>query len=69
MGKRKRIDLYIDEDVIEAYKKEIAPTGQSVSRVLETVMRISTSKNADKIMNIFDTMFEAVKKHEKKKKG
>jgi hypothetical protein len=68
MGKRKRVNIWIDEDVYKAYEKEIEPTGQSVSRVLETVMRISTSKKADRIMKIFDTMFEAVSKHARKKR-
>lgn len=63
---RKHYNMTFDEEVFEKYKKAIEPTGQSVSRVLETVMRLTTSKKADIIYSIFDKMFEVAKKHEKK---
>jgi hypothetical protein len=63
--KRKGFKVYIDEDVWNKYHKVIKPTGQSVSRVLETMMRITTSEDAEGIYDIFDQMFEVAKKHEK----
>jgi hypothetical protein len=63
MTKRKRVGIYIDVNVWKAFNKEIKPTGQSVSRVLETVMRVATSKDAEPIYNIFDSIFQMGKKY------
>jgi hypothetical protein len=60
---RKRRNIFIDEKVWRAFQKEIKPTGQSVSRVLETIMRVSTSKDAEPIFKIFDSIFEVGKKY------
>jgi hypothetical protein len=63
---RHRKGLYIDDAVWKKFQKQIKPTGQSVSRVIETVMRVATAEESEQVYNIFDSVFEAVKKHEDK---
>lgn len=68
MANRRKIQLYLDSEVFEKFRDSIKDTGLSASRVIEMVMRVSTSKSRPAVEDVFEAVWNVVKEHERKKK-
>jgi hypothetical protein len=63
---KKRYQWLFEEEIVEAFAKDLKETGMSVPQMLEMIMRMQVSKTGKNIGRIFDAIYDmGVKKGKK----